>query len=341
MKKIIVSAFTALAVFSFFIVSPSLAEARSVTFSYSTFFPPTHIQAITAEAWCKEVEKRTEGRVKVDFYPGQTLTRAPETIESLTSGIVDIGTSALAYTQGRFPVMATMDLPLGYPSGVAATEAANKLFDKYQPKEFDGVKVMYFNAHGPGFIHTRDKPATTLEDLRGLRIRSTGMSANVVRALGATPVSMAMPDTYQSLQRGVVDGSIHPIEVNEGWNMGEVVDYCTIAYPSAYTTTFWVAMNKSKWNTLSAEDQRIIEEINEEWAHRHGEAWDSSDKDGREFFLAEGGEIVEIDDAEAERWAEAVAPVVDEYVEMLNKETDIDGREAVEFIREILDRHRE
>ncbi len=339
MKKTFVSAVTALAVFSLLVVVPSIADARPITMSYSTFFPPTHIQAITAEEWIKEVEKRTEGRVKINFYPGQTLTRAPETIESLEAGIVDIGTAALAYTEGRFPVMATMDLPLGYPSGVAATEAANKLFEKYQPEEFDRVKVMYFNAHGPGFIHTRREPVESLEDMSGLRIRSTGMSASVVRALGGTPVSMAMPDTYQSLQRGVVDGSIHPIEVNQGWNMAEVVDYATIAYPSAYTTTFWVAMNKNKWNALSEEDQRIIEEINEEWAHRHGEAWDSSDEDGKEFFLAEGGQLVEIDEAEAQRWKEAVAPVIDDYIEMLNKR-GVDGREAVDFIQQILDEHR-
>ncbi len=338
MKKFFTIGFMALAVFSFFVIAPS-ANARPITLTYSTFFPPTHIQAQTAEAWCKEVEKRTEGRIRVQFFPGQTLTRAPQTFEAITDGIADIGTSALAYTQGRFPVMATMDLPFGYPSGVAATDVANKFFNKMNPEEFSAVKVLYFNSHGPGFIHTRRTPVRTLEDMRGLRIRSTGMSADVVRALGGTPVSMAMPDSYQSLQRGVVDGSIHPVETNKGWNIGEVVDYYTVAYPSAYTTTFFVVMNKQKWNSLSSKDQEILEEMSKEWAIKHGEAWDSSDEEGTEFFLEQGGTIVELDDAETERWVEAVSPVIDNYIQMLDGR-GVDGKEAVDFIRQSLDEHR-
>jgi len=98
--------------------------AEKMTLTYSTFFPPTHIQSVTSQNWCDEVEKRTEGRVKVQFFPGQTLTRAPQTYEAVTNGIADIGVAALAYTQGRFPVMSAMDLPLGYPSGVVATKIA-------------------------------------------------------------------------------------------------------------------------------------------------------------------------------------------------------------------------
>jgi len=318
------------------LVAPVAAQ-RAVTLTYSSFFPPTHIQAITADEWCKEVEKRTEGRIKVQFFPGQTLTRAPQTYEAVTDGIADIGTAALAYTQGRFPVMAAMDLPFGYKSGVTATDVANKLFEKMQPAEFAATQVMYFNAHGPGFIHTRRKAVEKLEDIRGQRIRSTGMSANVISALGGTPVSMAMPDTYQSLQRGVVDGSIHPVETNKGWNMGEVVDFMTEAYPAAYTTTFYVIMNKAKWNSLSAKDQAIIMEINKEWALKHGEAWDSSDEEGMAFFKEKGGKVIRLSDAENKRWADAVAPVISDYVKQLDA-AGVDGQGVIDFIRTSLEK---
>jgi TRAP-type transport system periplasmic protein len=317
------------------LLSPVVVSAETVTLTYSTFFPPTHIQSITSEEWCKEVEARTEGRVKVQFFPGQTLTKAPQTYEAITDGIADIGTAALAYTQGRFPVMAAMDLPFGYKSGTAATQVANQLFAKMNPEEFAATKVMYFHAHGPGFIHTREKGIQKLEDLKGQRIRSTGMSANVVTALGGTPVSMAMPDTYQSLQKGVVDGSMHPVETNKGWNMGEVVDYVTMAYPSAYTTTFFVVMNKDKWAAIDPADQKIIEEINAAWAAKHGDAWDSSDKDGIAFFQEKGGQIIELDEAETKRWEEAVAPVVNDYAASLDK-LNVKGQEVIDFIRTTL-----
>jgi TRAP-type C4-dicarboxylate transport system substrate-binding protein len=307
-----------------------------MTLTYSSFFPPTHIQAQLAESWCQEVEKRTEGRVKVQFFAGQTLTKAKQTYDSVLDGIADIGTSAVAYTQGRFPVMAAVDLPFGYTSGVMATNVANDLYNQLKPKEFADTQVMYFNAHGPGFIHTRKKPVRALEDLKGLKIRSTGMSADVVKALGATPVPMPMPDSYQALQKGVVDGSAYPTETNKGWKSGEVVDYATFAYSSAYTTVFFVVMNKDKWNALDPQDQKIIEEINLEWAKKHGEAWDSSDEEGTEFFLAqEGNEIINLDDKESQRWADAVAPLIEGYQKQLDGQ-GLDGKTVIEAVRESL-----
>lgn len=311
---------------------PATSMAEKMTLTYSTFFPPTHIQSVTSQNWCDEVEKRTEGRVKVQFFPGQTLTRAPQTYEAVTNGIADIGVAALAYTQGRFPVMSAMDLPLGYPSGVVATKIANELYEKFKPVEFDATEIMYFHAHGPGYIHTKKKPVEKLEDIKGQRIRSTGMSANTISALGGTPVSMAMPDTYQSLQRGVVDGSFHPIETNKGWNIGEVVSYLTMAEPAAYTTVFYVAMNKNKWKAISNEDQKIIEQINAEWARKHGEAWDSSDREGLDFFEKKGGKVITLDATESARWSEVTGPVVDSYSKQLDG-SGVNGRAVFDFIK--------
>ncbi|MEE4355536.1 MAG: TRAP transporter substrate-binding protein [Desulfococcaceae bacterium] len=319
---------------SFALTVPTVSVAET-QLTYSNFFPPTHIQSQLAEDWCKEVEKRTEGRVKVQYYGGQTLTKAKQTYESVVDGIADIGFSALAYTRGRFPLMSAVDLPFGYPSGVAATTAANELFKKFQPEEFKETKVMYFNAHGPGFIHTRDRAVRKLEDLKGLKIRSTGTSAEVVKALGGTPVPMPMPESYQSLQKGVVDGSAYPYEANKGWKLGEVVDFATAAAPAGYTTTFFVVMNKNKWDSLDPKDQKIIEEINGEWAVKHGEAWDSSDMEGIRFFLNQGNEIIGLDAKESERWAQAVMPLIDDYAADLDKKK-LDGKAVIQNIRESL-----
>jgi TRAP-type transport system periplasmic protein len=331
MKRIVPVFFMAIALVSVMAFTPAQPLAQT-TLTYSNFFPPTHIQSQLAESWCQEVEKRTEGRVKVQYFPGQTLTKSKQTYDSVVDGIADIGFSALAYTQGRFPVMAAIDLPFGYESGVQATAVANELFAKLKPKEFDETQIMYFNAHGPGLLHTRNKAVKKLEDLKGLKIRSTGMSAEVVSALGGTPVPMPMPDSYQALQKGVVDGSVHPTETNKGWKIGEVVKYATFAYPAAYTTTFFVAMNKSKWNSLDAKDQQLIEGINKEWAVKHGEAWDSSDVEGTEFFKSQkGNEIIQLDDAEAARWGAAVAPVIDAYAKKLS-EQGVDGKAVITTI---------
>ncbi|WP_457576128.1 TRAP transporter substrate-binding protein [Desulfomarina sp.] len=333
MKKIVFTCTLVFSFFTFLLVTPSISTAKTVTLKYANFFPPTHIQSKLAESWCKEVEKRTDGRVKIEYYPGGSLLKGKQIYDGVADGIADIGFSVLAYTRGRFPVISALDLPFGYTSGITATAVANELYNKLKPKEFNDTKLMYLHAHGPGFIHTRNKQITKLEDLKGLRIRSTGMSAEAVKALGATPVAMGMADSYQSLQKGVVDGSAYPLEANRGWKLGEVTKYAVCVYPVAYTTTFFVTMNKDKWSAIDKKDQDAIEAINAEWSIKHGEAWDSSDLAGLRFFMEQGNTAAGLDPKEVERWKKAVAPVIDKYAAGLDKK-GIDGAAVIKTIRD-------
>ena len=197
------------------------ADAGTVKLTYSNFFPPGHIQSKLAEAWCKEVEKRTSGRVVVEYFPGGTLTKSKQVYDGVVTGLSDVGLALFAYNRGRFPVMAAVDLPLGYKSGKVATQVVNDVYRKFNPKELQDSQVMYLHAHGPGVLHTKKKPVEKLEDLKGMKLRGHGTSALIVKALGATPVPMPMPELYQSLQKGVVEGALYPLEVNKGWKMGK------------------------------------------------------------------------------------------------------------------------
>lgn len=336
MKKVLICAFALLIGVAFLFTSTPQAQAGPIKLTYSNFFPPTHIQSKLAEAWCKEVEKRTNGRVKIEYYPGQTLTKARQCYDGVLSGMSDIGFSVLAYTRGRFPVMSAVDLPLGYTSGRVATQIANAVYRKFKPKELMDTQVMYLHAHGPGILHTKDKPVRKLEDLKGMKMRGHGTSALVLKALGATPVPKPMPELYQMLQKGVVEGALYPYEVNKGWRMAEVVKYATGSYAAAYTTTFFVVMNKNKWNALPSDIQKIIMDINEEWINKHGAAWDTSDIDGVRALLENGGQIIGLDKKEAARWKEAVAPIADKYVADAKKKGISNAQEIVDFIRDML-----
>lgn len=310
--------------------------AGPIKLTYSNFFPPTHIQSQLAESWCREVEKRTGGQVVVQYFPAQTLTKAKQCYDGTVQGISDIGFSVFAYTGGRFPVMSAADLPLGYPSGRVATQIVNQLYQKFKPAELNDTQVMYLHAHGPGLIHTREKPVRKVEDMQGLKFRAHGTSAKVVSALGGTPVAKPMPEAYQLLQKGVVDGSVYPIESNKGWKLGEVTDYMTAAFSAAYTTSFFVVMNKDKWNSLPPDVQETIRRINQEWTAKHGDAWDASDMEGLRFFLNQGGEVIGLDAREAQRWQKAVAPIISEYVQTADKK-GLNGQQIVDFLQQTLD----
>ena len=316
------------------VVSPAMAQTKPVELTYSIFFPAPHKNTVLADEWAKEIGKRTQGKIKITVFPGGTLTPADKCYDGVVKGISDIGMSVLGYTRGKFPLTEVIDLPLGYKNGLSATRLINQYYAKFQPKEFEEVKILYFHAHGPGILHTK-KPVEKIEDLKGMRIRSTGLSSKVVSALGAIPVAMPMGETYDALKRGMVDGSMAPPESLEGWKWGEVVKYTTESFGAGYSTGFFVAMNKDKWNALPTETQKIIEEINREWIDRTGKSWDEIEKSGKEFTKKLGNKIITLSAEEHQRWKEAVKPILQDYVNAM-KAKSLPGEEALAFCQETL-----
>ena len=296
--------------------TPTPKPVKPIKLAYANFFPPTHGHAILGNLWCKEIEKRTDGRVKFTYYPGGTLAPAAKTYDAVVTGIADVGMSCLAYTPGRFPASEAIDLPLGYPNGWVATKVANDFYKTYTPAEFADVHVLYFHAHGPGTIFMVSDKVTSLEDLKGKVIRCTGLAAKVVKALGAEPYAASQGQAYELMAKHVVDGSFAPPEVLKGWKQAEVVKYLIKAPAIGYTTDMFVVMNKKVWESLPEDIQKIITEVSNEWIDKHGRVWNGYDRMGEDFFLSLGGgrEVVQIPPDENARWEEAVKPVIDAYI---------------------------
>lgn len=312
---------------------PVQAE-KPIELSYSIFFPPSHVQAKTGEAWAREIENRTDGRVKITVYAGGTLSPAPQAYENVVSGVADLSMSCFAYTRGRFPLLEGLDLPLGYPNGAVATRVATELAAKYAPEETADTHLLYVHAHGPGVLASK-KPVSTLDDLKGMKVRATGLSSKIVDSLGGTPVGMSQGETYEALQKGVVEATLCPIETLKGWKQGEVIESVTVAPGVGYTTAMFVTMNKDKWDALPEDIQKIVTEVSAEWVPKHGAAWDEADAEGRAFVKELGHEDIQLDAAEDERWTQAVAPVIDAYVAESARK-DLPGEAFVKDARELI-----
>jgi TRAP-type C4-dicarboxylate transport system substrate-binding protein len=275
--------------------------------------------------------------VKITYFAGGTLTPAAQTYENVIKGIADIGFSVLGYTRGRFPMMGLIDLPLGYKSALVTTKMANEYFKKFKPKELDTTHVLYFHCHGPGILHTK-KPVAKLEDMKGMKIRAQGTVVPIVQALGGAPVGATMPETYDALRTGVVDGSMAPYEALKGWKWGEVINATTENYGSAYSVVQFVVMNKQKWDAMPPDIQKIIEQINVEWIEKQGKLWDEIDKEGKEFSVKRGNKVITLSKEEDARWAAKVKPVIDSYVAEL-KSKGLPGEEGLKFCLDYLKTH--
>lgn len=308
--------------------------ARTIQLTYSIFFPPTHGQCQAAMSWAAEIEERTAGQVKIQVFPTGTLTQPQQCYDGVVKGISDIGMSAFAYTRGRFPAMEALDLPLGYPDGMTATRTANAFYDQFRPEELKEVKVLYLHGHGPGLLHTKE-PVRSIEDLQGLKIRSTGLSARIVESLGGVAVAMPQNAAYEALQKGVVEGTFSPIETLKGWKQGEVIKYTTDAPSIGYTTAMYVVMNRDKWEKLPADVQQVFEAVSQEWIDVHGATWDKDDAAGREFTLSLGNQIVTLSDEENARWEKAVQPILDSYAAAVN-EKGLPGDDYVRTLKSLV-----
>jgi TRAP-type C4-dicarboxylate transport system substrate-binding protein len=296
---------------------------ETIKLSYSVFFPPTHVQCIAATNWAHEIQQRTGGRVQITVYPAGSLTKADQCYEGVIKGISDLGMSCFAYTRGRFPLLEGLDLPLGYPDGATATRLANTIIQKYQPAELNDVKMLYVHAHGPGILASK-KPVHSLDELKGMKVRATGLSAKIVEALGATPVAMSQPETYEALAKGVVEATLCPIETLKGWKQGETIEYVVDATAIGYTTAMFVVMNKDKWAALPADVQQVFTEVSQEWIAKHGAAWDEADQAGREFVTDLKRQFIHLPEAEQQRWKAAVKPILDDFAKQA-KEKNLPG----------------
>jgi TRAP-type transport system periplasmic protein len=312
------------------------AAAQVIELSLANYMPVMHINSVLMGKFCDEVNKRLAGKVKVTQHTGGTLLTAPKMAAGVASGIADIGLSHCSYSRGRFPVMELTELPLGAPSSFVLTHVINDFYNKFNPKEWEAYYPLMFSASPPSVIQTVNKPVKTLEDLKGLKIRGTGRSGDVVKALGATVVPVEMMDMYESLRRGVMEGNMGPFEQLKSFKTGDILRYHTTSYKAGSGYTFYVIFNKAKWNSLPAEAKKVFTELSSQYIDLWAVEWNKTDIVGKEYFLEKGGQIIPLADAEMARWSKAVEGVITDYKkDMVSKgftAAEVDG--WISFIKE-------
>jgi TRAP-type C4-dicarboxylate transport system substrate-binding protein len=324
---------------TFFVVSPAVyGQAKPIELSYSSFFPATYGLGQAATAWAKEVEKRTNGKVKITIHHSGTLTDANNCYEGVVTNISDIGQSCLAYTRGRFPLSEVLDLP-GYPlNAMVTTRVADEFYRKFKPKELADTHVLYLHAHIPGTITTVKKPVRTLEDMKGLKIRSTGLATKIVEALGATPVAMAKGDQYDAMSKGVVDGTVSTPNELLGWKVAEVAKYSTLLLDVGYVTAMFIVMNNDKWKSLPSDIQKVFTEVSNEWVDYTGKEWNRIEIEGFQHGKKVGHTFIYLTPQEQARWVKAVQPLEDTYVKVMQAK-GLPGKEAAEYRHQLIEKY--
>lgn len=329
LKRAYVIAFFLGLVFCFmFLSTGTVSAAPEIKLKFANYFPPPAMHSKICEDFIAELEKRTNGRVKVQYFAGGSLLKGPGMYQGLVTGITDIGLSHVEYTPGRFPITGACELPLGYPSGWISTQVANDFYKKFKPKELDKVHILWMSSCGPNVIISK-KPVRKLEDMKGLTIRAPGMVGKTIKALGATPAPTPIMEVYDAISKGVIDGVTTPFETLKTFRFAEVAKYTTASWQVGNVYTFYVAMNKNSYKKLPPDIKAIFDELCGEFKERMALMWNAIDFHGERFAREKGEEFIDLSPEQVVRWKKATQPIIEDYVKEMagkgHKEAEVRG----------------
>lgn len=311
---------------------PSLVWG-AIELKFANFFPVPAAQSKICEEFIKDLEQRTGGEVKIRFFTAGTLLTAPKIYDGIETGIADIGFSNIGYTFGRFRMTEALDLPLGFPNAWVANHVANDFYRQFKPKEWDKIHMLSLHASPVNVVLSATKQVTKMEDLKGMTLRGLGYIAEVVSALGGTARPIPMPESYEAVQKRVIDGLMIPMETLRAFRLAEVAKYATECWPIGQVYTFYLVMNKDAWNKLPPNIQKIFNEY--PFEEKLANMWNAIDIDGKKYGMEKGLQFIELPSEEITKWKKAVEPVLDTYVKKMvasgynEKET----RESINYAR--------
>lgn len=258
------------------------AQAQTTTLTLSSWVPPTHyVVTDILQPWMAEVEKATEGRVKINLLP-KPVGAPAQHWELARRGVADITWGNFTYEPERFKHVWFAELPMMGSSSEASSVALWRTFDRYLSKNeaFNGVTLLGTGMLGGGQFHHPSKVIGTPNDLRGQKVRMGGpIQKRLLEDLGAIPVAGPGTRAYELLEGGVIDASLHALESVVNFRLDGKLKNHTLIPGGLYDASFFIAINDNKFKRLSAADQQALLRVSgETLSRRWGQAFDKQNK---------------------------------------------------------------
>ncbi len=310
--------------------------AEPIQLKMALFVPDKHVQfSQVIEPWARRIEDLSDGRLKINLYPGGELVSPRDQYDAVQKGDIDLSFGLPGYTPGKFPLTSAIRLPFLVRSAEKGSIVLWDTYKRFLQEEYKDVKILWLFCHGPGQLHTTKKQVKTLDDLKGLRIRTPDpLVSKVLERLGAVPVKKPITEAYDALAEGSVDGVVAPWEVMRPFKFYEYCKYHTIV--NLYSMSFFVAMNKDVYASLPENLRKIIDENSgERMAMASGKAADLEDLKGAKLAMEQGGEIHILSDQEKERWRGIAMSVGGDWVKEMESK-GLPGDKVLSHVSELL-----
>ena len=318
---------------------------QAVTLKFHTFMSPmSNVWLSMHKPWMDKVEKESGGRIKFEAYPAMQLGGTPvQLYDQAKDGVVDVVWTLPGNTAGRFPRIEVFELPFIMNNAEATSKAYWEYVQTMAPDEFKETQLLALHVHGPGMFHSKDKQIKSAADLKGMKLRGpTRQVTKLLAAIGATPVGMPLPAITDALSKGTIDACAIPWEVVPSIKVQELTKFHSefpANLPALYTTTFVMAMNKAKYESLAPDLKKIIDAnsglATSAWL---GKTQQGNDPAGRKTATDRGNTIYQFSAAETAEFQKLSSQVEDEWVADMNKR-NFDGKKLLETARALIAKH--
>lgn len=325
-KGLVVAALTAASS----VLSPLAAKAADPTIlKIHSFSSPQAPEAINMVLpFIDKVNSQSDGRLKLEFYPSMQLGgKASDLVQQLEDGVVDFVVMNPGVAPGRFTGVEGMDLPF---TNVGTSEGQTAALMTYANKwlkdsDFKGIKIIHMHATDAAVFHTTKKPVKTMEDFKGMKIRAPGRYVGeVLKSFGATPVGLALGETYEALERGQIDGMAMNWAIIPPYKFQEVTKY-NLETP-IYQNAIMVLMRQASYDALPDDLKKVIDDnIGIEKSVEVAKKIDLLTAEAKKVLRDHGNELYSITDEERARWAEAAKPAYQIWIGEMNKK-GLDGQ---------------
>ncbi len=274
--------------------------------------PATGPRAEFVQKACKEVERLTEGRVKIDIYWSETLVKVREVPKALQRGVCDMGWVAASYNPADIPLWTHFEKILYFPKGGDAGWMGRKaweLFDRSKELrgDFEKMKLTnWFFCPYDAYVLFSKKMVKTLADMKGMRIRVSGEGwSKMVNAIGGHATFIPLGDTYSALERGTVDAGSAPWSTGKGFALYEVVPY--VIEKDTFGGYAFILVSLSALAKMSEQDRKTFLEVGRRVSLEYGEGLKKEKEDYKAFMRGKGLKILPFPAEERDKWAEVPA----------------------------------
>ncbi|MFC1917127.1 C4-dicarboxylate TRAP transporter substrate-binding protein [Chloroflexota bacterium] len=318
----------------------SPAPASTVTLKFAHHTTPTSAYAAASEWFLNEIEQRSNGQVKFERYFSASLAPSKEVLEAINSGLADAGLVSGFYSPGKTPLLAFGKSACLFKHQYEGLMAFQDMFEEVPAmmEELDAYNCLPMTTTGTSSMGLiTKKQISSLADIQGLKIRTGGPQAEIVKELGGVPVNLAGPEIFEALDKGTIDGVVYNPAAILAYGVQDAGKYYyNLPFGGSLSI---LGINAQSWNKLPKDVQKIIKEVAKEHPAAHQQIYEiEGDGVGFEVFKEKGIAVIEPSASDLNKVLALAAQGWDKWAAEMEGQ-GLPGRDVVDTFMKLVEKY--